>query len=145
MGTRPSQDGGLRYRGSLPSHDSWSNVVSQRPLGASSQGPQQLCAFGENSPNVCARLLDPFAPLNSIPSLFFNHSLPLLHIKEFVYLLNQQRPWRLTVPWWGTCQPGHRLSHMAPQLSNTTSAWPLKSIASQRKGHRGSLRETEFF
>ena len=78
--------------------------VTKAP-GSLQSGAPAIIRLWRKQSQVCARLLDPFAPLNSILSLFLNHSLPSLHIKDFVYLLNQQKPWRLTVPWWGTCRP----------------------------------------
>lgn len=136
---------GLRYQGSLPSHDPWSNFVSQRPLGASSQRPQQCSAFGENSPKICTRLLDPFTPINWTFSLSLSQPFSAIAVYKRVCLLAKLTEEVISSSPGGSLLPGgemagHRLSHRAPQLSNT-SAWPPKRITSQRKGHRGSLRE----
>lgn len=107
MGTRPSQDGAWGIRALYLHTTPGATLCHKGPWEPPVWGPSNYTPLEKTvpTPNVCARLLDPFAPLNSILSLFFNHSLPSLHIKEFVYLLNQQKPWRLTVPWWGTCPP----------------------------------------
>lgn len=81
----------LRCHGPRPSF----NILPQRAPGATSQGPRQFSVFGENSPNICPRLFDPFTQLNATLSFFFFFQKKPLHsascVRNSVYLLTQQK------------------------------------------------------